>query len=83
MMDGWDMNGWGWGWMVVMMTIAILLVTLLAVTLMRSDSRGPGGATEEDPAQVLALRLARGEIDEEEYQRRRTLLQPGNGSAHP
>ena len=81
-MDGWDMNGWGWGWMVVMMTIAVLLVTLLAVTLMRSTSQGSHSVPEKDPAQVLALRLARGEIDEEEYQRRMTLLRPEHGSSN-
>ncbi len=83
MMDGWDMNGWGWGWMVVMMTIAVLLVTLLAVTLMRNTAQGPHRLPEEDPAQILALRLARGDIDEEEYQRRQTLLRTGHGSSNP
>lgn len=83
MMDGWNMSGWNWGWMVVMMTIATLLVTLLAVTLMRNASQGPRSLPEEDPAHILALRLARGDIDEEEFQRRQTLLRTGHGSTNP
>lgn len=81
MMYGWDMTGWGWVWMVTVMTTGILLVALLAVALVRSDSRGTQGIGQEDPENVLALRLARGEIDEEEYQRRKTILRPDLGSS--
>ncbi|HEY2915850.1 MAG TPA: SHOCT domain-containing protein [Candidatus Limnocylindrales bacterium] len=34
-------------------------------------------ATPEDPLEVLRLRYARGEIDEDEYQRRRSTLTGG------
>ena len=80
-MNGWDMNGWGWGWMVVMMTIGTLLVALLVITMIRGTTPGPQSSREEDPANVLALRLARGEINEEEYQRRKELLQSRHTSS--
>lgn len=81
MMYGWELNAWGWAWMVVMMTGGILLVILLAAILLRMDSRGPQSVKEEDREQVLALRMARGEIGEEEYRRRTALLPPGNGTS--
>lgn len=37
----------------------------------------PAGSTGEDPLDVLRHRYARGEIDEEEYERRRKTLNDG------
>lgn len=36
--------------------------------------RGPGALSDEDPLRILAQRYARGEIDEEEFERRRKVL---------
>lgn len=66
----WDHDlAWG-GWLVMMIGMSgfWILVALLVVALMRSDLRGgPGGP---DPREILERRLARGEIDVEEYQER-------------
>jgi putative membrane protein len=78
----WDGDGSGWGWMVAMMMIMILfwgsLVALIWVGI-RSLVQRPGGSV--DPArpesgarEILAQRLARGEIEPEEYTRRLALL---------
>ncbi len=72
MMDGWDMTGWGW--MSLMVIIPVLIVALLALVVLR----GPGsraGRSEEDPAlAALRRRFAAGEIDEDEFNRRRAAL---------
>jgi putative membrane protein len=81
MMYGWD--GWGWGGWVVMTVVMVLfwaLVITAVVLAVRylagsptaaSRRRGAGPPRGED---LLADRFARGEIDDEEYRRRLTLL---------
>ncbi len=70
--DGGHMGrGWWWvmgvGWL-----IFLALVVVLGVLLVRYLTSGAGrGSSAED---VLAERFARGEIDEDEYRRRRAAL---------
>jgi putative membrane protein len=66
----WD-HDWGWaGWLA--MTIGMagfwVLVALLILLVVRADRRR--GAEELGPRQILERRLARGEIDVEEYRER-------------
>jgi len=70
-MDDDHMDGWGW----VMMAIVLLLVVVVVVGLVlfisrdaKPRDRGP------DPIDVLDHRFARGEIDEDEYRKRRDIL---------
>lgn len=73
----WYGNG-GWHpWVAVVMWVGMLVFWALviwgAVTLFRGSGRGhPPGPS--DPEQILKERLARGEIDVEEYERRRDLI---------
>jgi putative membrane protein len=73
--DGDHMDGaWWWvmgvGWL-VLLAFAGLLVYLLLVRRSGSDA----GLSHDAPAQqVLAQRFASGEIDEDEYRRRRDAL---------
>jgi putative membrane protein len=69
MMGGYSMSGWAW----LLMTLGMLgfwaLVVVLAVALFRRPGRrdqqqGPGAE------EILAERLARGEIDADEYRQR-------------
>jgi putative membrane protein len=82
------MWGYGWGWgswfgMGLVMTLFWALVIAAIVALVRyvSGSRDASRSTSTDesqhPEELLAERFARGEIDEQEYQRRRELLRGG------
>lgn len=86
-MGGWD---WGWGWgawlgMSVMMLLSLGLVIAAIVALSRYLGGTPHGgppasSSDRQPPsakELLDERLARGEIDEDEYTRRRQLLRAG------
>jgi putative membrane protein len=70
--------------MILTMVAVWGLIVGLVVWAVRSARPGPaGGSSDERPAAsaegVLSERYARGEIDEDEFQRRRSTL-AGNGS---
>jgi putative membrane protein len=75
----WYGGGWG-GW--IMMTLVMLLfwggliaVIVLFARVLGTDSRTRSGATASARAdELLTERFARGEIDEDEFRRRMTLL---------
>lgn len=86
--NGWMWNGgWGWGgWIVtaVVLTVVFALVITAVVLTIRcftgGGHRGPGGPQQVREADdVLAERFARGEIDDDEYRRRLTLLHQHHG----
>ena len=79
-----DGVGWG-GWLiaVVMMVVFWGAIAWVVVTLIRHGA-GDRGARTEPPATrgpdalaILDERLARGEIDEDDYRRRRDALREG------
>jgi putative membrane protein len=61
-----DQMGWMWLWWLLGLALLVLLVWVIA--------RAAGGqrarVDEESPAAILERRYARGEIDEQEYERR-------------
>ena len=66
---GWhDMNGWNWAWMTTMMLLFLGVVAAVVIVLARRPTTGaePRQNTAED---TLRSRLARGEIDVDEYHR--------------
>ena len=64
-----DMDGSDWIWMTSMMVIFWGVVAVLVIALIRRT--GPTVAAPRDtPEETLRQRLARGEIDIEEYQQR-------------
>ena len=73
MMGGGMMGGMMWP-MVLMMAIVVLLVVGGIVLLVRLLSTG-GSGTKSAALSILQERYARGEIDHEDYQQRRKLLQ--------
>ncbi len=80
-MDRWHDGGWGWGgWvaMAVMMLVFWSVIAAVVVTLVRTrrhDGRVEvTGSLHHDAERVLNERFARGEIDEEEFERRRDVL---------
>ena len=61
--------------------LLVALVVAVVIALLRMAATGPqpgaGGARRSRAEEVLDERFARGEIDEEEYRRRRAVLRPG------
>ncbi len=53
--------------------ILLIVVVVWALKATASSDRKDGG-TGKSPLEILQERLARGEIDEEEYERKRKLL---------
>lgn len=80
--NGWN-SGWGWGGilmgvLMVVLVMAVVVAIIFAVrylsgsgSLHQRGGPGPGGMRAEDR---LADRFARGEIDEDEFRKRMTLL---------
>lgn len=75
-------SDWGWGHMVFgsfMMVVFWALVIAAAVLVVRSfiGKSHPGGkqTPENDPLKILRERFARGEIDSEEFEERKRLLE--------
>lgn len=82
-----DLSGWGWFAMSVSMVLFWALIITIGVLLFRAlarpdTSQAPQSGTpthRPTPEQLLAERFARGEIDEDEYRRRLTVLHAGAG----
>ncbi len=75
------MSGWGYGLMAIGMVLfwglVITGVVLLVRYLARGGHRPALSGPADSPEQLLAQRYARGEIDEDEYQRRLATLRGG------
>ena len=82
----WAHEGWGWGAWTVMMLGSVafwgLLIWAVVALVRGGDARTEPRA---DPRDILASRLATGDIDEDEYRRRldalRRAAQDGPGRA--
>jgi putative membrane protein len=78
------MNGWGYAFMTISMLLFWALV-ITAIVLLVGRMGGPQTPNTQSkqpkpttPEEILAERFARGEIDDEEYHRRRAILrEPG------
>jgi len=77
-MMGWYHDGTGWvGW--ILMTLAMVafwaLVVVAVIAIFRgTQSTGASPSDRRDPMQILNERFARGEINEDEYHARSTVL---------
>ena len=76
-------SGWDWRWghmffgslMMILFWGGLILVILLAVRwLGGGTSHGAGSPSVRRPLDILQERFARGEIDQEEFEKRRHLL---------
>lgn len=80
MMDG-SMMGWFWIWPVLVL-IGLILLGYLAYRLTQNRRPGTDTAPAAGPSsarQILDERYARGEIDREEYPRRRQDIEGKSG----
>jgi putative membrane protein len=78
MMRGYDGSGLGaWfamAFVMLMFWAIVVSAVVIAVRSGRSHSAGDGQPAVSGPERILAERFARGEIDADEYTRRRDLL---------
>lgn len=84
----WYGGGWAW-WQAGPMWVAMIAFWALLIWAVyapvtgatrRPGQAGPGGQPQaSDARRILDERLARGEVDTEEYQRLRNLLDGGTG----
>jgi putative membrane protein len=72
MMNGWIGGSWVWGF--VMMVVMVGAVALVVWAIVRTGGDRPG-VHRPDALEILEERFARAEIDEEEFERRRQVLQ--------
>lgn len=69
----WWMSGWGWFWALLLAAAIIAVI----VTVASRATRGAGTAADDRQRRALKTleeRFARGEIDDEEFHRRRAAL---------
>ena len=74
-MDGW-MMGWMWIWPVLIVA-GLLIIGYVVLRLVQGGRLTPPAGADADGStarRILDERFARGEIDEDEYRRRRSLL---------
>jgi putative membrane protein len=76
---GWGMTGGGWLALVVIFALVATAVAALVVTTgLRSGTNAPPPSRPDDPDaeadRILQRRFAAGEIDEDEFLQRRSLL---------
>ena len=74
-----DMSGWGYAGMAIGMVLFWVLVVGGTFALVRyvsgdQSSRYTTPPEQPNPQELLAIRFARGEIDEDEYRRRIAIL---------
>jgi putative membrane protein len=66
--DGDHMDGWGWGWL--MMLVLVVVVGLVVWGIVRSTQHPTAHHPHDRAREILAERLASGEITPDEYQER-------------
>jgi putative membrane protein len=72
-----DGTGWSWGWLagITLMVALVALIIVLIVRLTGSNrSASPADSPRQPAEDVLAERLARGDINADEYRQRRDAL---------
>lgn len=77
MMDWYDHAGWGWGgWLLMSMLMIVFWAAVVAgaYAFIRSTRRGEAETSPRRALDILDERLARGDIDADEYTARRDEL---------
>lgn len=69
-MNGWAHGAWGVVWMALFWAVLVALV----YSLIRGGRRDDSATSRQSADEILAERFARGEISEEEYRERLSVL---------
>lgn len=77
--DGyWDHHGYGWiGTLFMILTMVVFWGGLITVTVLLVRHWGHNGTGQDGARRILDERLARGEIDRDEYEQRSQALRAG------
>lgn len=74
----WHMHDWGFGWggmwlgpIIMLAVLALLVAGIISLVRWMGGDRGPSDQANRSARDILDERYARGEIDREEYLRRR------------
>lgn len=74
----WRLHDWGWGWggmwlgpVFMLLVLAGLVAGIVALVRLFAGNESSGDRTSRSAREILDERYARGEIDREEYLRRR------------
>lgn len=70
---GWHDGGWGVLWMILSWAVIVAIVVFLVRAFSSRPPERPERTT--DPRGILDERFARGEISEDEYRERRSVLE--------
>ncbi len=70
-----DFNFFGGGWMMFVWWFLIIALVIVAVRAVMNSGQSSQRQRKETPMEILKRRYAKGEIDEEEFQRRKQELQ--------
>jgi uncharacterized membrane protein len=73
---GWGMDAGAWVWMLILMSVWFVGLAAVVWLIVRATHRTPS----EDPTAILRVRLARGEITPEEFERVKLALDPRVGA---
>ena len=79
----WDGHGWVAPWFGLSFLLLVVIVGGIAIYAARRRSAPPSSSAgaESEAEEVLALRFARGDIDEDEYEARLATLRGGRPGA--
>ena len=75
---GWEHHMFGWWGVVSLMVLALLIAAVVAVLARSDSSRSPqtaSGPAGDEAMEVLRRRYAEGQIDREEFERKRGELE--------
>jgi putative membrane protein len=81
MMGGWGNQGYGMGWFggifMILFWAVVIAGIIFAIRYLTTGKVGSEERSAGDPLKILQERYARGEIDTEEYEEKKKVLESG------